>query len=150
MGALMQAGRATRKISVRALAPWQMRRAIQLLQSAIGADCPVQMLARACGVSHGHFAHAFKISTGLPPHRWLLRLRIQRAREMMERTKDSLSAIALSCGFADQSHFTRAFRAATGMTPARWRRERQARVTAAERELAMPMAITPADIVVTA
>ena len=60
--------------------------------------------------------------------------RSERAREMMERTGESLSAIALSCGFSDQSHFTRAFRAVMGRSPAVWRRERRSGVTAAEIE----------------
>ena len=132
MGAPMPTEEIDPKDAAGALAPWQVHRAIRLLRSAVGTDCPVGMLAEACGLSRSHFAHAFKASTGLPPHRWLLRLRIERACEMMERTRDSLSAIAVSCGFADQSHFTRAFRASTGSSPARWRRARRAGVTAAE------------------
>ena len=128
----MQAAAAIGTGTTRVLAPWQLHRAVQLLHAAISNPCPIDRLAGACGLSSGHFAHAFKASTGLPPHRWLLRLRIQRAREMMEGTEASLSAIAIACGFADQSHFTRAFRAATGSSPARWRRERRAGVTAAE------------------
>ena len=140
----MQSGGAVRKDSARALAPWQMHRAVQLLHAAIGSDCSVETLASVCGLSPGHFAHAFKASTGLPPHRWLLRLRIQRACEAMERTRDSLSAIAMGCGFADQSHFTRTFRAVIGSSPAKWRRERRAGVTVAERAAYAADAAPPA------
>ena len=121
--------------SVKALAPWQIRRAIQLLQAAISAGCSVETLAGACGLSPSHFAHAFKASTGVPPHRWLLLHRVHCAREMIECTNERLSAIALNCGFADQSHLTRAFRSVIGTSPAAWRRERRMGVTAAELDL---------------
>ena len=128
----MQKGQAVQKGAARALAPWQAQRAIEILVSATSAGCSVGTLADACGLSPSHFAHAFKASTGVPPHRWLLLHRVQRAREVMESTTDSLSAIALSCGFSDQSHLTRAFRSVMGSSPAAWRRERRMGVTAAE------------------
>lgn len=130
----MQRDRAVRNAPKRGLAPWQLRRACQLLLSASCNECRVATLAAACGLSGSHFAHAFKKSTGVPPHRWLLLRRVERAREMMERTGESLSAIALSCGFSDQSHFTRAFGAVMGRSPAVWRRERRSGVTTAEIE----------------
>lgn len=128
----MHRGQAVQRRAARALAPWQAQRAIQLLVSATSAGCSVEMLADACGLSPSHFAHAFKASTGVPPHRWLLLHRVQRARELMESTRNSLSAIAFSCGFSDQSHLTRAFRSVMGSSPAAWRRERRMGVTTAE------------------
>lgn len=125
--------KAVQKASAGALAPWQTHRAIQLL-SATCAGCSVETLAIACGLSRSHFAHAFKASTGVPPHRWLLQHRVQRARELIESTRDSLAGIALSCGFSDQSHLTRAFHSVTGHSPAAWRRERRLGVSAAELE----------------
>jgi transcriptional regulator GlxA family with amidase domain len=132
---MRQAGEATGKDAARPLAAWQLQRAIRLLVSAGSAQCPVATLADHCGLSPSYFAHAFKASTGVPPHRWLLLHRVQCAREMMERTSEALSAIAASCGFADQSHFTRAFRTVMAASPAAWRREQRAGVTAAERAL---------------
>jgi AraC-like DNA-binding protein len=79
-------------------------------------------LARACGLSRGHFTRAFKITTGLSPHQWLLRHRIEKARDMLVRTELPLAQIALRCGFADQSHLTRVFGMAVGDSPAAWRR----------------------------
>ena len=128
----MQGVATGRRGSARALAPWQVHRAIELLISDPSARCSVSMLARACGLSDSHFAHAFKTSTGLPPHRWLSLHRVQRARELIESTGESLSSIAVSCGYADQSHLTRAFRSVLGSSPAAWRRERRMGVTAAE------------------
>ena len=85
---------------------------------------PLQELAQACRLSVSYFARAFRISTGLPPHRWLLHRRVERAKDLLAGTGLSLSEIALSCGFADQSHFTRIFCQMVGATPAAWRRDR--------------------------
>lgn len=132
----MQTDTLVRNGPVRRLAPWQVRRAIQLLISSISKNCSVATLAAACGLSRGHFAHAFRATTGVPPHKWLLLHRIHRAQEMMERTDECLAEIALSCGFADQSHFTRTFRSVMGRSPAVWRRERRSGVTSSELSLA--------------
>ena len=108
------------------LAGWQRDAAMRLLRGDLGRDFPVTELARHCGLSRSYFARAFKVSTGLPPHRWLMCHRIDCARDMLERTNDGIAAIALSCGFADQSHLTRVFHAIIGASPAAWRRQRKA------------------------
>jgi AraC-like DNA-binding protein len=117
------------------LAPWQMQRARQLLMRDIRADCSVAKLAAACGLSRSHFSRAFKISMGVPPHRWLLHCRVQRAGEMLADTNESISNIALNCGFADQSHLTRVFHALVGSGPAAWRRQLRCSGTAAQLNL---------------
>ena len=116
----------------RRLAPWQARRAMRLLIKATSTACPVAALAEACGLSRSHFAHAFRATTGVPPHKWLTLHRVRRACAMMERTDRRLAEIAQRCGFADQSHFSRTFRAVMGSSPAVWRRERRSGVSAAE------------------
>jgi len=133
---VMRMGALVRNEPPRRLAPWQAQRAIQLLCEATSTACPVAMLAAACGLSRSHFAHAFRTTTGLPPHKWLLLHRIRNACAMMEGTDQCLAEIAHSCGFADQSHFSRRFRAVMGSSPAVWRRERRSGVTAAELDLA--------------
>ena len=107
------------------LTPWQERRARDLLLDDLRADRSLAELAAACGISARHFSRAFKTTTGLPPHRWLLRRRIERAKELLEGTDDRLGAIALTCGFADQSHMTRVFQALAGSGPGAWRRQRR-------------------------
>jgi AraC family transcriptional regulator len=107
------------------LAPWQERRAKAMLLDDLQADCSLSELAEACGMSVRHLGRAFKATTGLPPHRWLLRRRVDRAKELLERTDQSLTAVALACGFADQSHLTRVFQALAGSSPGAWRRQRR-------------------------
>ncbi|MFG1421401.1 helix-turn-helix transcriptional regulator [Roseixanthobacter liquoris] len=104
------------------LAPWQLRRAQELLSQSLSGEVSLHAVAEACGLSTSYFARAFKVSTGMPPHAWLQARRIERARGLLSDRRLALADIALRCGFADQSHFTRAFRRATGLTPALWRR----------------------------
>jgi len=128
----MQMRGPVRNRSPGALAPWQLRRAIRLLLAATASGCSVASLARACGLSASHFAHGFKAATGVPPHRWLLLHRLACARDMMLAGTESLSSIAVSCGFSDQSHLTRVFRSEMGCSPAAWRRQQRAGVSARE------------------
>jgi AraC family transcriptional regulator len=76
------------------------------------------------GFQEGHFARAFAINVGRPPHQWLLDQRVNLARQLLGHSELSISEIAVRCGFADQSHFTRVFSAKVGLTPGRWRRIR--------------------------
>lgn len=118
--------RETPKAIARGLAGWQLDLAVSRLLRDICADFPVAELALLCGLSRSHFGRAFKISMGVPPHRWLMNHRIRRAGDMLEWTSESIADIALSCGFADQSHLTRVFHASVGDSPAAWRRRRKA------------------------
>lgn len=107
------------------LAPWQERRARDLIVAHVQDDIDMGTLAQACGISTGHFARAFRETVGMPPHRWLLRQRVDQACEMLLQSDKPLGAIAASCGFADQSHMTRVFKRAIGVTPGAWRRIRR-------------------------
>ncbi len=104
------------------LAPWQEKRAKELMSASLNEDVPLARLANECGLSVRHFSRAFRQSTGTSPHRWLLKRRVENARELLSNRGLSLSEVALSCGFADQSHLTRVFTAMVGVSPGAWRR----------------------------
>ena len=104
------------------LALWQVRRVKELMSESLSEEIPLSRLATECGLSVRHFARAFRHSTGVSPHRWLLKHRVDHARELLSDRALSLTDIALSCGFADQSHFTRVFTAMVGVSPGVWRR----------------------------
>src|SRR5262245_46768318 len=87
------------------LAPWQARRALQLMSSDLSGRLRLREAASACRRSVGHFSYAFRQTVGSSPHQWLLARRI----ELLLNTDHRLSEIALATGFADQSHFTRVF-----------------------------------------
>ncbi|MBR1163566.1 helix-turn-helix domain-containing protein [Bradyrhizobium elkanii] len=105
------------------LAAWQINRACEKLESDLSGKISLKQIAAELDLSVGHFSRAFRISTGLPPHQWLLQQRLKVAKQLMAVRDLSLSEIAITAGFANQSHFTRVFSAVVGVSPAAWRRE---------------------------
>jgi AraC family transcriptional regulator len=103
------------------LAPWQERRAKALIDAQLAHNLSLADVARECELSVSQFARAFKRSTGMPPHRFLMQRRLERARELLLHTQQPLAAVASACGFADQSHFTKVFRRALGQSPGAFR-----------------------------
>lgn len=104
------------------LAPWQQKRAVELLAAHLDGSLSIGDLAAACRLSASHFARAFRQSLGAPPHQYLLTLRVDRAKALLRSTATSLAEVGLQCGFVDQSHFTRVFTGKTGLPPGAWRR----------------------------
>jgi AraC-like DNA-binding protein len=105
------------------LAPWQQRRARELLRESITGGVRLQAVADACRLSSSSFRKGFKKNMGVSPYQWLLAQRVEHAIELMQTTNQSLAEIALACGFSDQSHFTRTFTTKIGMSPGAYRRE---------------------------
>jgi len=104
------------------LAPWQRRRAEELLLNHLDGDLRLDRLARECGLSSGHFARAFKNTFGVSAHRWVVDRRIDRAKALMLHSGLSLVDIAAHTGFSSQSTFSRAFHQRVGHSPGNWRR----------------------------
>ena len=104
------------------LAPWQERRAKEILSANLDGGVPLKEVARECRLSVSHFSRAFRRTMGVAPHHWLLTRRIEVAKEKLRNTGLSLSDVALACGFADQSHLTRVFTGMVGVSPGAWRR----------------------------
>jgi AraC family transcriptional regulator len=108
------------------LAPWQQRRAKEMLLAHMDGRIGLEELAQACRLSRSHFARAFKVSTGKSPLQWLLAQRVERAKMLLAGQPWPIEMIANHCGFLDQSHFTRTFVRLVGVTPGQWRRIRRA------------------------
>jgi AraC family transcriptional regulator len=104
------------------LAGWRLKRVCDRLEANLDGGTPLQEIADECGLSVGHFSRAFRQSTGLAPHAWLLRRRVEVAQDLMRQTSLPLERVATLSGFADQSHFTRTFSRLTGISPGAWRR----------------------------
>jgi AraC family transcriptional regulator len=108
------------------LAPWQLRKVTDFMRAHLAETVQMPELAAITGLSNSHFGRAFKGSTGLPPRRWLLNLRVEQACAMLADATATLADVACTTGFADQSHFTRVFSKIVGKTPGAWRRGRKA------------------------
>lgn len=105
------------------LSQWQLRRAVAYMEDNCLRRIRLEELAELTGLSQPYFSHAFKASTGLPPHRWHMRARIEKVKRLLEDRDASLPDIAAMAGFADQAHLTRIFRKVVGTTPAAWKRD---------------------------
>ncbi|WP_377805943.1 AraC family transcriptional regulator [Azospirillum sp. A29] len=103
------------------LAAWQVRRVTAYIDTHLASSIRNRDLAAAAKLSCGYFCQSFKDSFGCPPHSYIVRRRVDRAKELLETTTMPLSQIALDCGFSDQSHFSRIFRRVTGEVPRVWR-----------------------------
>lgn len=106
------------------LSPWQAKLATEMIAARLDGKLSIAELASACGLSQSHFSRAFFHTLGVPPHRWLLARRVDRAKELIASGSLALIDVARACGFANQSHFTRVFMGVTGMPPGKWGRMR--------------------------
>ncbi|ADV81802.1 helix-turn-helix domain-containing protein [Terriglobus saanensis] len=106
---------------VSALPSHRLRRVIECMQE-LQSDVDLKTLAMESGYSRTHFLRMFRVSTGCTPHRYLLRLRLERAKEMMRQKNMSLIDIAAMCGFSSHAHLTKVFREFVGMPPSEYRR----------------------------
>jgi AraC family transcriptional regulator len=104
------------------LAPWQQRRAADLLEENLDGQISLAELADECGLSVSHFARSFKRSFGISAHRYLIQRRIEKAKSLLPNSAFGLSDIALQSGFSDQASFCRAFKAVVGTSPGHWKR----------------------------
>jgi AraC-like DNA-binding protein len=120
------------------LAPWQLRRAKEMLMAGISEHLPLSAVAAACRLSVSHFARAFRVSTGVPPHQWLIAARVNTARDLLAQSETPLAEIANMCGFADQSHFSRLFAHVNGTSPGAWRRVHRAELSPAHAGARLP------------
>ena len=106
------------------LVGWRLRRAVEHMHAHLAENLPLAQLAAAAGLSPSHFARAFRAATGEPPHRYLVRLRVDRARHLLEHTRLPVIEVGLRCGFEQTTHFATMFRKVTGLSPRAYRAAR--------------------------
>jgi transcriptional regulator GlxA family with amidase domain len=109
----------------------RLLRAKDRMDAASHEEWPVRRLARVSCVSEAHFARSFKEAFGVPPHRYLLTRRIERATALLRDTDQSITEIAFQTGWKSLGTFGRTFRDVTGESPGEFR----AREKAAPHEL---------------
>jgi AraC-like DNA-binding protein len=108
-------------LAVGGLSRERLRKAQDFLIENFSANVKMSEIAQRVGLPESSFVRAFKASTGLPPYRWQLKLRIDKAKSLIL-DGVALADVAAAVGFASQSHLTRIFHSLTGATPAEWRR----------------------------
>lgn len=91
----------------------RLLRAKDRMDAASHEDWPVRRLAEVSALSPAHFARAFKLAFGLPPHRYLLTRRIERACALLRETELPVSDIAFRTGWSSLGTFGRVFREVT-------------------------------------
>lgn len=100
----------------------QLRRIDEYIYAHLDQKISLADLAECLRISVPHFERMFRTTTHLPPYRYVLELRLERAKLLLERTRLSIAEIALQCGFSSQSHFTAHFTRFVGVSPARFTR----------------------------
>ena len=104
------------------LAAWQRRKAIAYIEEHLAEPISLQVLAGLVRLSPWYFCRAFRRSFGMPPQRYQLSKRIERAKTLLAKHGASVTEIGLTVGYNDASTFCTAFRRVTGVTPSSYRR----------------------------
>ena len=107
------------------LAMWQQRRVVEFIEEHLAEDISLATLAELVDLSLYHFARAFKLSFGVPPHRYHMARRMDRARSLLHGSVLSVTQIGIQIGFRDTSSFTRAYRKFAGVAPSEYRRHEE-------------------------
>ena len=106
------------------LPAWQQKRVAEFIEAHLAEEISLAVLAELAGLSLFHFARAFTQSFGMPPHRYHMARRMDRARSLLQKPALSVTQIGIQIGFRESSSFTKAFRRFTGLTPTEYRRRR--------------------------
>jgi AraC family transcriptional regulator len=102
-----------------------LRTILDCIHADLCGDLSLRRLAGLSGMSLDGFIRSFKSSTGVPPHQYVLRKRVESAQALLADRRLSLTEIALRTGFSDQSHFSKIFRRMIGVAPRSYRQRMQ-------------------------
>jgi AraC family transcriptional regulator len=100
-----------------------LRRITERIHEHIDQDLSVADLAEAAGLSTAYFSESFRKSTGYPPHQFLLRARVERAKELLRTSDKTVIEVALACGFQSSQQLAKVFQRLLKATPTNYRRE---------------------------
>jgi AraC family transcriptional regulator len=99
----------------------RLNRVLEYINANLSEKLELGVLAEVADLNLYHFARAFKQSTGESPHQYVLRRRIEQAKEFLRRPEASVIEASARMGFVDQSHFSKVFRRIVGVAPSEYR-----------------------------
>jgi len=105
------------------LGPARLRTVKELVHAKMEHELTLLEMAQSVELSTTHFSRMFRKSTGETPHQFVLRNRIERAKEMLRASEARVLDVAVACGFKTQQHFARVFRHLCGISPREYRLE---------------------------
>ena len=103
------------------LAPHALRRVVEFMHANMDKQIGLKDLADCAGLSLSHFSFQFRVSTNQSPHQYMLRLRIERSKELLADSRLSVLDVGLEVGFRNQQHFATVFRNSVGVPPSVYR-----------------------------
>jgi AraC family transcriptional regulator len=101
----------------------RLRKIKEFVGAKMDDDLTLCEMAQSVDLSSAHFSRMFRKSTGVTPHQFVLRQRVERAKEMLRSADARVMDVAVACGFKTQQHFAQIFRRARGNSPTEYRRE---------------------------
>ncbi len=105
------------------LTPARLRRVTELVHAKFEDELSLDEMPESAGLSTAHFSQMFRKSTGESPRQFVLRHRVQRAKEMLRAAEVRMLDVAVACGFKTQQHFARVFRQLCGASPTEYRQD---------------------------
>ncbi|MGL6339868.1 MAG: helix-turn-helix domain-containing protein [Waterburya sp.] len=104
-----------------ALSSKKQQEVLDFIEAYLDTDIRLEDLAKIAGISKYYFCRLFKQAMQIPPHQYVVRRRIERAKELLKYSDLTIVEIALACGFAHQSHLSRHFKRIIGISPQKFR-----------------------------
>lgn len=115
---------AAERSSPSGLVRWRLKRALDYIEAHLGEPIGLAEIAAATGLTRMHFAAQFRAATGLRPHEYLLRRRVECAQQRLLSPNAAVIDVAVELGFQTQAHFTNVFKRFVGQPPHAWRQTR--------------------------
>lgn len=110
---------------------WRLQRVILYIESHLGDQVTLLDLSKEAGFSPMHFASQFRKATGVRPHDYVLRRKVEEAQVLLLTSNTSIVQIALAFGFLSQAHFTTVFKRFVGTPPLHWQQTRSRQIQSA-------------------
>jgi AraC family transcriptional regulator len=100
-----------------------LHRVLQYVEDQLDENLSLLVMAEVAGISPNYLSELFSRSTGVSPHQYVLRRRIERAKSLLRDVRISIVEVSARAGFVNQSHFARLFRRVVGVSPTEYRRK---------------------------